>query len=232
MYDNVTAIVKTFERPACLQRLLKSIARHYPGLTVLVADDSLNPLSAIDGAKTVIQLPYDVGIARGRNTLLNAVDTPYFLLLDDDFIFSERTNLQLMYDVLSNTTFNLVGGRIGRFIGGIFSKRGRSLHICNRHNLGYESGYPIYECVLNFFMAETAAVREVHWDDNLKRREHVDFFLRGRQTLRITAVDSYVHHVRTTGNRTADIEYGRIKRNRYESQKVLRKWGIDAVRWR
>ncbi len=136
-----------------------------------------------------------------------------------------------MYNVLTTTNFNLVAGRIGRFVGGTFVKRGRVLHIRNRHTLGYDAGYPIYECVINFFMAETGAARRIQWDSNLKRREHADFFLRGRRSLHITAVNSFVRHRRTTGDRDADIRYGQVKRSPLESDMVLRKWEIDEIRW-
>src|SRR5512135_3037965 len=41
---HLTAIVKTFERPQVLQRLLDGIRRAYPSLQVIVVDDSRAPV--------------------------------------------------------------------------------------------------------------------------------------------------------------------------------------------
>src|SRR5687767_3502717 len=40
---DVTAVVKTFERPRLLRRLLLSIRRMYPRLAIIVVDDSKRP---------------------------------------------------------------------------------------------------------------------------------------------------------------------------------------------
>ncbi len=81
---NLTAIIKTFERPRILRRLVSSIRRLYPDLKVIVADDSRSPVP-VDGV-TTIELPYNTGLTAGRNAALREVVTPYFLLLDDDFV--------------------------------------------------------------------------------------------------------------------------------------------------
>ena len=66
----LTALVKTFERPRILRRLVASIKRLYPALRIVVVDDSRVP-TRLAGVTTVT-LPYDSGIAAGRNAGLCA----------------------------------------------------------------------------------------------------------------------------------------------------------------
>jgi hypothetical protein len=41
------------------------------------------------------------------------VTTEYFLWVDDDFFFTENTNLEWMREVLETTDLDLVGGKAG-----------------------------------------------------------------------------------------------------------------------
>ena len=73
---NLTLVVKTFERPAVLRRMLASIRRVFSG-PVVVADDSRAPGAPHDPATRVVALPFDTGIGAGRNALLTAVGRTY-----------------------------------------------------------------------------------------------------------------------------------------------------------
>ena len=106
----LTAIIKTFERPETLKRLLSSIKRTYPKMQVIVADDSKIPLY-YEGVETLI-LPYDSGVSLGRQRALEAVKTPYVLLLDDDFIFYHDTKLEAaMQKMEQNLQIDIMGGK-------------------------------------------------------------------------------------------------------------------------
>ena len=39
--------------------------------------------------------------------------TEYLLWIDDDFVFSDETDLESMLDVLENTNLDIVGGKAG-----------------------------------------------------------------------------------------------------------------------
>lgn len=39
--------------------------------------------------------------------------TEYLLWIDDDFVFSDETDLEWMLDVLENTNLDIVGGKAG-----------------------------------------------------------------------------------------------------------------------
>jgi glycosyltransferase involved in cell wall biosynthesis len=74
-----------------------------------VADDSRVP-GEIEGVHT-IAMPYNTGISMGRNRALQETDTSYFLLLDDDFVFSHRQRLgELVAFMDRHSEVDILGG--------------------------------------------------------------------------------------------------------------------------
>ena len=56
------------------------------------------------------RLEPDVGLSAGRNALLSRVQTPYFLLLDDDFEFTAETKIEKLASVVARGEADLVAG--------------------------------------------------------------------------------------------------------------------------
>jgi hypothetical protein len=183
----VTAIIKTFERPKLLQRLLDSLALQFPGLNVIVADDSREPRSW-PGVRT-IPLPFDSGVSAGRQAALEAVQTELTWVLDDDFVVFAGTRLDEVLCALADyPELDLVGGSVLDLP--LFSRRGSPRDLvyptprAPRLPLGTRLGrVEICDKVPNFFVARTRKLLEVGWDARLKRVEHGDFFTRARGVL-------------------------------------------------
>jgi len=88
--------VPTFKRPKAVERLLLSIAAHYPLANIYVADqnetldrefygqlgDKLAKVGLVKDI-SVEQLPYDCGLSYARNQLVLNSPSPYKLILDD-----------------------------------------------------------------------------------------------------------------------------------------------------
>ena len=121
MYDpekmrDVSILIKTFERPQCLERLLSSIERSGWLGPVWIADDSRIPQRdrvIARYAKMVtgyLCMPFDSGLSAGRNLLLRHVNTPYLVLCDDDFIFDDRTDMNRFLELLESSGLDLIGG--------------------------------------------------------------------------------------------------------------------------
>lgn len=116
MLEDITVLIKTFERYESLDYLLSSIAKGELPCHVLIADDSKIPYRGRiqekygDLVDEYIVLPFDSGASRGRNVLVNHVPTKYFLLCEDDFIFDDRTNLGLLLEYLENSDIELLAG--------------------------------------------------------------------------------------------------------------------------
>jgi hypothetical protein len=210
--ERLTAVIKTFERPYAVRRLVRSIRRRYPGLAVLVVDDSRHPVP-LDGVEQLV-LPYDSGISEGRNRALERVATPYFLLLDDDFVFSHHQRLGEWVAMMDrNPAIDILGGRcidLPFYIHHPFQDT--PLHrtrAAPKTPLGtlYE-GHPVVDKVQNYFVGRTASVRRVKWNPALKVFEHTDFFTRARG--RLTTVlhrDMWILHAKTP----FDVSYARLR---------------------
>ncbi len=57
----------------------------------------------------VIKLPYDCGLSNARNELVNNVNTEYTLLLDDDFIFTEKIFSSLLTIIILPKPYSATG---------------------------------------------------------------------------------------------------------------------------
>ncbi len=180
----VTAVIKTFERPRRCTALIASIRRRYPDLPIIVVDDSREPQD-YSGCR-VIQLPFDSGLSAGRNAGLAAVETEYFLSLDDDFLFDRRTALEGALDILErHRAIDLLGGLVTDLPLFITPDSHNSRLFPTQSEPRVTPGTRIgpaevMDKVPNFFLARAAAVRSVGWDPALKLLEHADFFTRAR----------------------------------------------------
>lgn len=187
--QQVTVLVKTFLRPPILHRLLSSIRRFYPALPIIVVDDSPHAQPIPGPHIQTIILPYDSGLSAGRLEGLKQVQTPYVLLLDDDFVFYRHTRLGAALDLMAeHPVIDIMGGAVVNlpfFTVGEYQKAGLyptaaapafppGTHI---------GGLPTLDKVANFFLARTGRLRLVEWDRHLKLVEHADFFTRARGIL-------------------------------------------------
>lgn len=185
MNDKVTAIIKTLERPEKLMALHKSLRSFYPKMPVVIVDDSREPMSCLwDEHTRYIHAAYDIGLSEGRNVAVRAVQTPYTLLLDDDFLFTPKTKIEIFLAALETTPFSIIAGdvyddgRTLRSYKGLFAPFGDRLRLRYHHKITRKEGFPLYDFVNNFFLARTALLRQFPWDPELKIREHEEFFWR------------------------------------------------------
>jgi len=221
--DEITFIIKTLERPGCLLRLVKSIYRYYPDSVVLIGDDSeVSCKEAVskrypDKNISVFELPHDCGLSFGRNFLVDKVQTKYFVLLDDDFVFDRFTDIEKALKVLEDQDMDILGGyfrnyplfRTFVFMDYVKYPAKMLLQGAQEHNyIGYieEQGdevrvkyytkrFPEFErvdLVHNFFIARTEVVRDqCRWDDSIKIHEHTPFFIHAkRQGLKVGFTNS------------------------------------------
>ena len=115
--NNVTIIVKTFLRPNCIKRFIKSVRLYYPKITILVCDDSDKPLYNNNYENDNViwyTLPFNSGVSIGRNLLLSKVKTKYFITCDDDLIFDKNTIIDILYETIENTNFDIISGIMGQ----------------------------------------------------------------------------------------------------------------------
>jgi GT2 family glycosyltransferase len=208
---DVTVLVKTFERPDALRRLIASIRRFYPSIPVVVVDDGREALDPVpEGVTRYWHEPFNsLGLAGGRNLGLRRVETDYVLVCDDDMVFGARTDLGRMLQVLETTSFGLVSCRwmdhdpwkgtrkgFNCFEGTLEQVEGALVHNLGATR-GISDGLPVFDIVHNFFLVSRAVLGVDPWDSSLNFREHTDFFLtlkdRGVLCTRIPDVVVYHH---------------------------------------
>ncbi|MFT7582604.1 MAG: glycosyltransferase involved in cell wall biosynthesis [Myxococcota bacterium] len=197
--DAIDIIIKTFRRPASLRRLVGSIQRYYPDARVNIADDG-DPDAATEAyyealerdGHTVHRLPFDVGVSAGRNHLVSVTRRPFLLVLDDDFVFSAETRLEMLLAVaLARPDAAVIAGRVedicedpalrpvDRGPRRFWLDRRRMLHLLPATATESVAGHRCYvaDMVANFGLFRRVALQDVAWDPALKLYEHLDFFL-------------------------------------------------------
>jgi glycosyltransferase involved in cell wall biosynthesis len=118
LHHKLSVLIKTFDRKRSLVKLLRSLQRWHPDLPVLIADDSKEPyrdeiLSRFPQLNIqYYTLPFDTGLAAGRNYLLEKITTPYFLLCDDDFVADHRVNLATTLMTIAQEQVDIGGGTL------------------------------------------------------------------------------------------------------------------------
>jgi GT2 family glycosyltransferase len=201
----VTALIKTFERPDELQRLVNSIRRFYPEMRILVVDDSRTP-TRLAGCETIV-MEYDSGVSAGRQIGLSRVETEFFLLLDDDFVFYRKTDLEpAVQQLAAEPNIDIMGGQVVDLPLYLSTDFIRSpLFTTHRQSIlplsSTIAGFTVFDKVANFYIGRTETVRKVGWDERLKHLDHNDFFSRAKGIL-ITVFnpDFKVLHAQTPFN--------------------------------
>ena len=109
---DVTFGITSFDRPAELLNLIRSIRQRYPLVPINVADNGRRRPPLPDSVRR-INLPFDCGLSHARNALIDHLSTKYLLLLEDDFLFSEETSIEPLVEVLeTDPEVGVVGGAI------------------------------------------------------------------------------------------------------------------------
>jgi glycosyltransferase involved in cell wall biosynthesis len=196
--------ITTFKRPKALERLLFSIVKYYPSANIYIADQNdvfdrefyrklKSDLYDVGYQKriSVEHLDYDVGLSFARNHLVATTPNKYKLILDDDFEFTKETEIQKMVNLLENNP------KVG-VVGGLVKQLGQELHFefnleVENEELSQESDRNVWRimdgikykrtgCVLNFALFRKDVFNHIRWDQDLKVSEHMDFYIRMRDT--------------------------------------------------
>lgn len=187
---DATIIVKAFERRNSLLSFIESVRKYYPAIKIIITDDSEHFDEIIAPGVQHIRLPFDTGLAEGRNIALSKVNTPYFLLCDDDFYFTRKTNIDLLGETMQKIGADIISGSVlnykinknfkqgYQYYSGTLEIEGKTL-VHRLGNVKYSiNGFPIYDIVLNFFLAKTEKIGAKPWNPIYKiGGEHYDFFL-------------------------------------------------------
>lgn len=200
----VTMTVKTFERPTVLRRCLASARTVFDG-RIVVADDSRMPVSDLGPGIDVLEMPFNSGVPAGRNAALDAVETELVFVSDDDIVFTAASDLVAAMNYLDdNPEVDLVA------LTRVDLPRWRAVEAHDADALFGGAAAPLvpYGTLIGglsvvpktpqLYLARTASIQEVRWDERLRMVDHRDFF--SRAAGRITSVQAQTvqaYHLRT-----------------------------------
>ncbi|MEM1325249.1 MAG: glycosyltransferase [Bacteroidota bacterium] len=203
MSKDITIIIKTFERPYCLEALLTSYEKmrqkHDWQCQILIADDSKQPykkyiLNRFEKIVTkYICLPFRSGVSYGRNVLLDNVETPYLVHLDDDFWMDKHCNLRMMKNLLIESDLDLLGGMLHNRSERLLSEsRWQILYRLFKEKRKGDLLYEIFEKGRSFFyygdfeaMGDTLKIVPIQYDVPVTRCDVVlNFFIAKTESIR------------------------------------------------
>lgn len=220
--SQVTVVTKTFIRYSSLHVLLKSIRDFYKNITVIVADDSFEPEKITEDNTKHFIMPPAQGWFAGRNLVVSQVTTKYFLWVDDDFLFTEKTKIEELVTIMEAVPeLDVLGGSVNQntFHFTLLYEEGEEMEGgCLRRKSGGVlkalPGFPhcsYVHGVVNFFLARTDAVRKVGFDPELRRVAHSEFFMDGLGSLMVaTCKHVSIGHQSKKGVKNIK-QYGRFR---------------------
>lgn len=204
---DVTVVVSTIRRDDAVRRFVDSVSRRFEGLPVIVADqnaptEAMERFYASHDAVRELWLPFDCGVSYARNRALERVDTRYALLADDDFVFTEDTDLEAARAVMEAAPeLGFLGGSMVDVQVDPDGASRRLLRKWEKHLLPFErtrtlitvpidflplrtrevAGRTVYACDMtsNWGLLRTEVFEAgLRWDEQIKvNGEHEDFFL-------------------------------------------------------
>jgi len=223
---NCTIFIKTFLRPNCIEKCLENIRKYYKEIPIIVVDDSYNPLHEDGWEKDNViwyTLPHDSGTCVGRNYGLSKIKTKYFFYVDDDYLMTENTDLLMMYKLIENSKFDILGGTVNNhnYIGSfrieddmiqITENVQKYVNVLNI-NLG------IVDRVVNFYIANTNTLKQCPgWYNDIKTQEHTLFFLEiflNNPEIKIATIESPQVDIKNVKS-CSGIEYDKFRGRKYD----------------
>lgn len=241
---NVTFIVKSFERQEMARGFCRNISRIYPGVRIIVADDSRKPLQVPMKNVRVVHLPFNSGLGAGLAAALDLVETPYTVRLDDDDLLTVRScvHRELRYlmaqekkggegpqiDLISfgymtaprlhSPEFNM-----RQFLDQPMKDAPRKLLV--PHGTRVDENHLVLGKVANYYICRTDKLRQVGFDPKIRVIDHHEFFWRAAGVLTsAAALDTVIFHrhnpydrkyVRYRDDYQGDLDYIREKRRKF-----------------
>lgn len=248
----------TFMRDDKMKECVESIRKYYPDdwVRIYIADQNENISdetqkyynNLASKGHVIVKVPYNSGLSHGRNTLVNQVKEPYLLIVDDDFRFTNKTDLTKLKNVLeSKDDIGICGGKLlgqdpylaWMYYNPILKKIFKIKTNYVPHPIFKTQKYPyrptetLYEysdIVLNFFLAKTEVFKDFQWDEDLVLAEHTDAFLRLKETKWKVVYTTEVECEHNHFNNSSDYQNFRSNINRdIGVERFCKKWNINDL---
>jgi len=250
LIKRVDFCIVTFKRPHLLERLLISIAENCPNANIYIADQNEEFNVAwykelwqklfnlgLQKKPVAYGMGFDKGLSFCRNYLCKVTKNQYKLILDDDFIFNEKTEIDKFVKLLdARPDIGIVGGALtqkGDLVnfehdlvieGDVLYHKKREQEYQVFQGLHFKE----YDCVLNFALFNKNVFDGTKWDEELKVTEHTDFFLRLKQTRWKVA---YLPEVSIEHDKENNEEYEKFRSRGEFMEKMMKKHKLSKIRY-
>jgi len=191
---DVSIIITAFSRSDSLRKCVKSIRKFYPDIEIIVSDNG-KPDSVLNYELVKIHkcrylsLPFDCGTSHAKNAALDLTSKKFAIIIDDDFEFTEYTNLEKFKTILDkDSSIGIVGGkpitgkgRVGTVGSRILINKEKEMFwrfpIENPEWKEVEGiKYYYADYTRQFLMIRNSL--DIRWDDDLKMGgDHIWFFI-------------------------------------------------------
>ncbi len=185
--NKTTALICTFERPACAERLVAQILARFPYMPIIVIDDSkeARPIPNVQYVHT----DFDIGISAKRNLGVTLTQTEYVFHCDDDNVLIPESLIGEAEFLLEGSGVDLLGLKeVNNEYYGVFARDGDTVRYL-KADIGTIGDVTLYDFVPNLWIAKTAALKTHRWDDSLKTGEHFAFFYEHNKRLIVGFTD-------------------------------------------
>ena len=216
--NEVTCCIKTILRPQCVHEVAESVY-HQVGCKIVVLDDG-DIRYKTPYADKYIFTEFDIGVSEGRNRLINQVETPYTMMLDDDDKLIEGFNLEFYLEQIEKYDLDILS----------FFQRGKQVRpgiIVSTDPIKTKAGcYSETEhlwfsdLVQNCCIARTESLKKVPYDPRLKIGEHLPWLLECKRAgLKIAMTKKYITRFVSSDRRPPD--YQRLRKRGKRMQKAI-----------
>ncbi|XP_041639695.1 beta-1,4 N-acetylgalactosaminyltransferase 2-like isoform X2 [Cheilinus undulatus] len=245
--SQVTIVTKTFIRYYNLRMLIKSIREFYPNITIIIADDSFEPQRVTEDNILQYIMPPGQGWFAGRNLAISQVMTKYFLWVDDDYEFTEKTTIEKMVEVMeANPELDVLGGSVkgNRFFFSVIYEEGNEIEGgCLYRKSGgrfqHLPGFPgcyLVSGVVNFFMARTDSLQKTGFDPRLRRVAHSEYFIDGAGSLMVASCGDVIVGHQTNKSKEDAARYARYRNPgrddwMFKDRLLFFKNNLKCMRW-
>jgi len=133
-----TLIVTAFNRPNVLEACIESVRAFYPSLKIIISDNGRSFPETREKLERelgchYLQHPFDSGVSFSKNAALDMIETKYAVVIDDDFIFTRKTDLGKIKAVLDGDPDVGVAGGCPVASSGKIGTRGSTLRVDHKH---------------------------------------------------------------------------------------------------
>lgn len=240
-------LITTFLRDEALFNCVESIRKHYPSIAVFISDTGHESKRKKDFCLkhkcTIFNVGYDAGVCVMKNRGMEQIPDKfrYVFICEDDLIFTAKTKLENLREVLENQDrLSVVGCAVKRvemrkikdqdYEATLQIKKG-TIRLQKISEPEWKKAgkikYHFCDIVSNVFMMRRSIWGQIKWDEQYKTTpEHTDFFLLLKYNtdweVGFTDSVSVEHHAQYYGNH----KYA-VKRMRLDGYKKMgEKWNV------